>query len=123
MVQLADSYDPRLVERYADDAKIHIGTRLNDGSVSRSEIAGPQVKELLRKIRPLAVKRRSRSTYENITISVEGKYARIAATRHDVTSCHRDPYWFAVVEVQGDRTYRIGEENMEIGGSDGCVRT
>lgn len=123
IVQLADQHDPRLAERYADDARVLISMRRSDGGMAQSELVGLQVKESVRRLAPLAARQGSRSTYENVMITVEGKHARIAAIRHDIVSCHRDPDWSAMIAVQADRTYRIVEERVAVGSGDGCLRT
>jgi len=84
-VELERTYDPRLVDLYADSALIKKERRLPDGGVQRGSLSGAEFKALLRRWRPGAADREARNTYSDVSYHDLGNgYVRIEMRRRQL---------------------------------------
>jgi hypothetical protein len=81
-VALEHDFDPALADLYADTARIE-SRRITPGAPPAVRTTpAPQYKDQLRKVLPIAKRRRDLSFYTEVTYAAEGKYVRIRAKRY-----------------------------------------
>ena len=81
-VTLEHDFDPAIADLYADTAHIE-SRRITAGSPPEVRTTpAPQYKDQLRKVMPIAKRRRDLSFYTEVTYSAEGKFVRIRAKRY-----------------------------------------
>jgi hypothetical protein len=81
-VALEHDFDPAIADLYSDTARIE-SRRINPkGPPEVRTIPAPQYKQQLRKVMPLAKRRRDLSFYTAVSYNAEGSFVRIKATRY-----------------------------------------
>lgn len=119
-VELADAFDPAIVDLYADEALIHAYRVYPHGLERNMEMTGTQWKQLITKVMPLAKAQDDKSTYSNMEITdFEGGF-KIKADRFSVRKCYTDTGYYMVVKSIGDGSLKILEEYMETKPSSNC---
>jgi hypothetical protein len=81
-VTLEHEFDPAIADLYADTARIE-SRRITAGSPPEVRTTpAPQYKDQLRKVMPIAKRRRDLSFYTEVTYAAEGRFVRIRAKRY-----------------------------------------
>lgn len=113
-VALERTFDPAVVELYADDAVIHFLRRFADGTEQSLKLDGKKWKQLLLSGLDVAEQRGDVSEYSDITVALSetGDRATIRAIRYSALKCFTDRAFYVVVERRG-AGLRIVEEYGE----------
>ena len=110
-VTLGRAYDPAVADLYADDATIQTVQRNADNTFRTVRFIGEPYKRLIRRAMPLAKQRGDRDSYSDVSVSVEGRRARIRCTRYNELKRYATPFEL-VLERSGD-SWQIIEEYSE----------
>ncbi len=81
-VTLEHDFDPAIADLYADTARIESRRIMPSGPPEIRTIPAPRYKDQLRKVMPLAKRRRDLSFYTEVSYSAEGSFVRIRAKRY-----------------------------------------
>lgn len=90
-VALEASFDPKVADLYADDAKIQNTRISSDGQKKVMTMPAPAYKELIRQVMPLAKQRGDTSIYSNVKFTQEDDKVRITATRYSNLKKYSSP--------------------------------
>lgn len=90
-VALEHAYDANIAELYADDALIKNKRIYPAGDVREITMPAVNYKTLLRQAMPIAKVRGDRSTYSQVTYTLEGERVRIQASRFSELKSHTSP--------------------------------
>ncbi len=112
-LRLGEAYDPAVAEMYSEAATIRVLRRYPQLPDRTMEMTGRQWKSLVSSAMPLAKAQGDRSTFTDVTISLQGTRARIDAERYSVLKCYVDSGYYMVIERQPDGTYLIVKEYLE----------
>jgi hypothetical protein len=110
-VTLSRAYDPAVADLYADDATIQTVQRNADNTPRTVRFIGEPYKRLIRRAMPLAKQRGDRDSYSNVSVSVEGRRARIHCTRYNELKRYASP--FELVLERSGNSWQIIEEYSE----------
>jgi len=111
-VQLNETFDPAIVDLYADTAKIINRRIFPDGSTREMAMPAPSYKTLLRQVLPTAKAQNDLDRYSDVRYAIEDDRVRITATRYSVMKDYSAPHSL-LVGPDSDGTWRILEESGE----------
>ncbi|MCG8545422.1 MAG: hypothetical protein MJE12_14585 [Alphaproteobacteria bacterium] len=109
--RLSGQFDPAVAELYADDAQVVAHRRYPTGRTRPIQIAGRQLKAMIRHVMPVARMRNDRNTYADVDYAAEGTAVRINSTRYSVLKQYSRPHTL-LVRPDADGNWRIYEETM-----------
>ena len=112
-VEIGENFDSSIANLYLDSATIRNLRRYPNGLEKSMQLTGKQWKGIVTKVMPVAKARNDKSTFSKITISIDGKRAKIKANRFSNLKCYTDRGYFMIIERQPDNKYQIIEEYME----------
>ena len=111
-VALADAFDERYVDLYADTAVIRNRRVYPTGQTRTMTVSGSDYKAMIRKVMLFAKLRGDRSTYSDVSYVVEGRRVRIVATRFSELKRYSSAYEL-VVAPSASGEWLIVEEHSE----------
>ena len=80
-VEMGENFDVSIANLYLDSATIRNLRKYPNGLTKSMQLTGAQWKGLVTKVMPLAKARGDKTTFSQITISIDGKQAKIKANR------------------------------------------
>jgi len=108
--ELAAQFNPELIGMYSDDAKVRSLRTYPTGQKREMSLSGKQFKALLASALPLAKQRGDISTYSNVTITTDGKTAKIKADRYSKLKDYTDTGYYLIVAESPSGQLQIIEE-------------
>lgn len=111
-VALGQAYEPGVADLYAEEALIRNKRTYPDGQVKEMTLPAPTYKTLLRNAMPLAKSRGDRSTYSDVSYTVEGQRVRVKAARYSELKKYTSPISLLVGPGPGGK-WLIYEELSE----------
>lgn len=112
-VTLEHAFDPAMADLYADHAVIRNTRRYPTGQVRQIELTGAEYQALIRQTLPLAEARGDRSTYSDVTYTVnEDGSVTIEAARYSELKDYKSPIRITVAGGE-EGPWRIVEELSE----------
>jgi len=112
-IEMGGNFDASIANLYLDSATIKNLRRYPNGLEKSMQLTGRQWKGIVTKVMPVAKAKGDKSTFSQITISINGKRAKIKANRFSNLKCYTDKGYFMIIELQPDNKYQIIEEYME----------
>jgi hypothetical protein len=109
---LETSFDPAIVDLYADSAKIRNKHTMSNGQARNLSLPAPTYKALIRRSMPQSKAINDRSTYSNVSYRQEGKNVRITATRFSLLKKDSTPISWVVGPTKNGK-WQILEEMSE----------
>ena len=111
--RLEHSFDARVADLYADEARIVSTRKYPFGLPARTiELSGTEYKQLIRKAMGTARARGDFSTYSDVTYISEGERVRVRCTRFSELKNYKSPYSLLVGPTDSG-TWIIFEEISE----------
>lgn len=108
--QLSNESDPKGMELYADNAKLHQKQITPDGIEQSMSMSGKKLKELFLENQEMLQKLGYTSNYSDVKVTRSQNSAKISATRYSTKNCFTDRDYYMVVSRGVDKQLYITEE-------------
>jgi len=108
---LGNTFDPKVVDLYADDAVFASARTLPDGTIRPLELRGPQVKQLMSQVLPLAKASGDTNRYSDVRFEKTKEGVRVRATRYSERKCTTDSTYSLTLRATGESFVVVREES------------